>query len=333
MITKMICKYLTIIFLLGITSLGNTLLAQFDWDLPTDNTSSQQKRRQKTDDDDSPSANKKVGNKNVGKKKKSDTSEKDSDLDLYEFPFEDTQKKKKRRKKPARKRLKRKADDDLESKDALDKKKKASKTPKKGDKKTEAKKKGIKDKNKDGLADRLVEKTLRTISAIQYGMLINEAYLNSHIFGFHTGMYFNEKFGIEGHINYLYNMDNADKKELKKIEVPSAENPNDLIGIDPGINPINTILDVMFSYAPLYGVHSSNYALEFFLLFGASYLVTEQRNVIGISYGLGEYIFFRTYFGIRFQFIGRVFKDMKGFPEKSTYRHALNFTVGIDYFN
>ena len=328
MITKMICKYLSIIFLLWITSMGNILFAQFDWESPTDNSNSQQKRWQNTNDKDSSTTN-----KNVGKKKRLDTSTEDSDLDLYELPFEDKQNTKKKRKKPIRRRLKRQRNDDPKSKDALNKQKKPSKTSKKDDKKAESDKKGSKDKNKDGLADRLVIKTFRTISAIQYGMLINEAYLNSHVFGFHTGMYFNEKFGIEGHINYFYNIDNADRKELNNIKVPSAEDPNELIGIDPGINPINTVLDVMLSYAPLYGVHSSNYALEFFILLGASYLITEQRNVIGVSYGLGEYIFIGSNFGIRFQFIGRVFKDMKGFPEKSTYRNALNVTVGIDYFN
>lgn len=190
------------------------------------------------------------------------------------------------------------------------------------------------------LQNRFFLKNLRPEFGLIGGSLLNEAYTDTKSFGVRLGMFFSEWVGAE--VQYIRTSvaDSADRRALNTMKfwkIPGAGDAtagNEVVTVDPEVNPVHQMTDVSVIAAPFYGkLNLMNKLIvysDLYLSAGISQVGTDQGDKTAFSYGAGQRFYLYDSWSVRLDFRTRSYTEQRSGQE--TRKNMISFDLGASYF-
>jgi len=190
------------------------------------------------------------------------------------------------------------------------------------------------------LQNRFFLKNMRPEFGLVAGSLLNEAYTDTKSYGVRFGLFFSEWIGAE--VQYLRTSvaDSADRRALNGMKfwkIPAANDAtatNEVVSVDPEVNPVHQITDAAVIAAPFYGkLNLMNKLIvysDLYLSAGVSQVSTDQGDKTALSYGAGQRFYLYDAWSVRLDFRSRSYTEQRSGQE--TTKNTLTFDLGASYF-
>lgn len=185
------------------------------------------------------------------------------------------------------------------------------------------------------LQNRYFLKAFRPELGFAYGTITNEAYTDTKLVGFRTGLFFSETFGLELQSFNATVSDTDDLKSLKRLRYRKFDDPNVEVHPDPVVNRINKMVDVTGVVAPFYGkLNFADWLIiysDLYLTAGITKLDTDQGGITGVTWGAGQRFYCQKSLSLRVDFKGRMYKE-KANNEQKVKKSTYSVDFGLSYF-
>lgn len=188
------------------------------------------------------------------------------------------------------------------------------------------------------LQNRYFTKTLRPEVGLLVGSLMDEAYLETQVFGVRTGFFITEWLGFEAQMIRTKVSASQDRKALDgmKFRPLDNDNSNDLVTVspEPEVNPIRSMTDFDVIATPVYGklnlLNKWIIYTDLCLSAGLTRLETDQGKKTGMVFGLGERFYLGQATSIRLDFRDRIFTEERA--GNRARRNSYSIDLGTSYF-
>jgi len=184
------------------------------------------------------------------------------------------------------------------------------------------------------LQNRYFLKAFRPELGVAYGTITNEAYTDTQLVGFRTGLFFTETLGLELQSFNATVSDSDDLKSLKRLRYRKFDDPNIEVHPDPEVNRIKKIVDVTGVVAPFYGkLNFADWLIiysDLYLTGGITKLDTDQGGITGITWGAGQRFYWQKSLSLRVDFKGRMYKEKANGLDHKKSTYSVDF--GLSYF-
>lgn len=196
------------------------------------------------------------------------------------------------------------------------------------------------------LQNRFFLKTFRPEFGLMAGMLVDEAYLNTSIYGSRGGMFLNEWLGFEFQTLRTKVADSDDRKVLQRkktlkpdtsgdaVPATNAQGEYVFVTSDPEVNAIHSMQDFSVVAAPFYGkLNLLNKWVIYTDLYGVAGLArveTDQGDKTGISLGVGERFYIGKNWSVRLDIKNRMFREVR--QGHDSQKNSYAFDLGASYF-
>lgn len=190
------------------------------------------------------------------------------------------------------------------------------------------------------LQNRFFLKHLRPELGLIGGSLLNEAYTDTKSFGVRLGLFFSEWMGAEVQYSRTSVADSADRRALNGMKfwkIPAANDAtagNEVVTVDPEVNPVHQMIDASFIAAPFYGkLNLMNKLIvysDLYLSAGISQVGTDQGDKTAFSYGAGQRFYLYDAWSVRLDFRTRSYTEQRSGQE--TRKNMVSFDLGASYF-
>ncbi len=196
------------------------------------------------------------------------------------------------------------------------------------------------------LQNRYFLKTYRPEVGLNFGMLLDEAYVSTQTSGGRVGMFFNEWLGFDLAVMRTTVRDSDDRRALNRLKyrplvdstggnaVPTGSDREVVVSPDPEVNALRGMQDITVVAAPFYGkLNLVNYLILYTDLYasvGMSRVETDQGNKNAIVVGGGERFYVGKSWSIRIDFKDRIFTETRG--GQPSRRNSYGVDFGASYF-
>lgn len=193
------------------------------------------------------------------------------------------------------------------------------------------------------LQNRFFTKSFRPELSIHYGLILNEAYLNTSIFGARVGMFFGEFWGVELDGFATSISDSQDRKQLfKKVYRHLTEDRR--LRVAPEVSKIKSGFGLSGIFSPFYGKMNFFDKLIIYsdahLSFGLGFLkvqtekasdtngekiVSVNESKTSFNLGVGQRFFIGQSMSVRWDILDRIFNVDKT-------KHSIAVDFSFSYF-
>ena len=195
------------------------------------------------------------------------------------------------------------------------------------------------------LQNRYFTKTLRPEVGLLVGALMDEAYLETQVYGMRTGVFITEWLGIEAQMVRTKVSASQDRKALDGMKFrplddtqsgDAVPNDNEIITVspEPEVNPIRSMTDFYGVMAPFYGklnlLNKWIVYTDMCLTAGLSMLETDQGDKTGMILGIGERFYVGQALSFRIDFRDRIFSEERAGNKARRNSYSIDF--GTSYF-
>ena len=197
------------------------------------------------------------------------------------------------------------------------------------------------------LQNRYFNKVYRPEVGFLAGAVLDEAYLETQIYGARTGLFLTEWAGIEVQMVKARVSASQDRKALDGMKFqPLPEDggpngdalPNDseivTVSPEPEVNPIRSFTDFTAVAAPFYGklnfVNKWIVYTDLCLTGGVTRLETDQGDKLGTVLGIGERFYVGQGLSVRIDFRDRIFTEERA--GNKARRNSFSVDLGASYF-
>lgn len=196
------------------------------------------------------------------------------------------------------------------------------------------------------LQNRYFTKVFRPEVGLLVGSVMDEAYLETQVFGARTGFFMTEWLGIEVQMIRTKVSASQDKKALdgmkyRPLEEPATSgnavpNENEVVTVspEPEVNPIRSMTDFNVNAAPFYGklnlLNKWIIYTDLCLTGGLTRLETDQGDKTGMVLGIGERFYIGQAWSVRVDFRDRIFTEERAGNRARRNSYSVDF--GTSYF-
>ncbi len=184
------------------------------------------------------------------------------------------------------------------------------------------------------LQNRYFLKGMRPEVGFIAGSFLNEAYTDTTMVGFRSGLFVTEWVGFE--FQYLKTSveDTDDLRALNKLKYRDIKDPESIVSPTPEVNPVKGAMDFNVVVAPFYGKlnlldHLIVYS-DFYLTGGMARMDTHQGTLNALTIGAGQRFYLFDALSFRIDFRDRIYTEQRA--GKNSRKNSLSIDFGASYF-
>lgn len=181
--------------------------------------------------------------------------------------------------------------------------------------------------------NRYFNKAFRPELGVFYGKIMNEAYLNTNYTGYRLAMFFTESLGLEVSSATSEITDSPDRVALNSLKFKDITT-DALVSPDPEVNSVQSAIELSGFFTPLYGKIN---VLDLFIIYsdlylsgGATLLKTDQDDITGTSFGVGQRLYFTKSLSLRWDLKVRNYTELRQGEDAAKTAYVMD--IGLAYF-
>lgn len=184
------------------------------------------------------------------------------------------------------------------------------------------------------LQNRYFLKGMRPEVGFIAGSFLNEAYTDTSMYGFRSGLFVTEWIGFEFQYLKTNVEDTDDRRALNQLEYRDVKDPTKLVSPDPEVNPVAGAMDFNAVVAPFYGKLNLMDKLivysDFYVTAGMTRMDTAQGDINALAIGAGQRFYLYDALSFRIDFRDRMYTEQRA--GKNSRKNALSIDFGASYF-
>ena len=186
------------------------------------------------------------------------------------------------------------------------------------------------------LQNRYFLKAMRPELSAFGGVVLNESYSRTSLFGARVGLFPTESWGIEASFGKFVASDSADLKALKQLEYYDQKGKP--LRIEPSYVRLESVTSLTANFVPVYGkINLLDWNIIYSDLYvngGVGLVKTSQGNKNALVVGVGQRFYFAKSFNVRVDATDHIFRETRDNlgQLKQSWHHGWTVTVGISAF-